>query len=43
MWRQFSRWWSGEEPPNGWAGSKLISHQVIGGFLVRFVPKTATQ
>lgn len=43
MWRQFSRWWSGEEPPNGWAGSKLVSHQVIGGFLVRFVPKTATQ
>ena len=43
MWRQFSRWWKGEEPPNGWAGAKLISHQAIGGFLMRFVPKTATQ
>jgi hypothetical protein len=41
MWRQFSRWWSGEEPPYGWAGAKLTSHQVIGGFLVRFVPSTA--
>ena len=41
MWRQFSRWWSGEEPPHGWAGAKLDSHQVIGGFLTRFVPKTA--
>ncbi|MBY0562526.1 hypothetical protein [Hyphomicrobium sp.] len=41
MWRQFSRWWSGEEPPNGWAGARLTSHQVIGGFLTRFVPKTA--
>lgn len=43
MWHQFSRWWKGEEPPNGWAGAKLVSHQAIGGFLVRFVPKTATQ
>ena len=34
MWRQFSRWWKGEEPPNGWAGAKLVSHQAIGGFLV---------
>lgn len=41
MWRQFSRWWKGEEPPNGWAGARLTSHQVIGGFLTRFVPKTA--
>ncbi len=42
MWRQFSRWWKGEEPPNGWAGARLTSHQVIGGFLVRFVPGGAT-
>jgi lipid A oxidase len=41
MWRQFSRWWSGEPPPNGWAGAKLTSHQVIGGFLKRFVPGPA--
>ncbi len=38
MWRQFSRWWSGQEPPGGWASTRLTSHQVIGGFLVRFVP-----
>lgn len=42
MWRQFSRWWSGEPTKDGWAGAKLTSHQVIGGFLTRFVPKTAT-
>lgn len=41
MWHQFSRWWSGEEPPGGWASTRLTSHQVIGGFLVRFVPQTA--
>ncbi len=41
LWRQFSRWWKGEEPPYGWAGARLTSHQVIGGFLVRFVPNTA--
>ena len=44
MWRQFSRWWSGEQPPGGWAGAKLTSHQVIGGFLHRFgPPRTATR
>ncbi len=42
MWHQFSRWWKGEEPRDGWAGAQLTSHQVIGGFLTRFVPKVAT-
>lgn len=41
MWSQFSRWWSGQEPPGGWAETRLTSHQVIGGFLVRFVPEAA--
>jgi lipid A oxidase len=41
MWRQFSRWWRGEEPPGGWHGARLASHQVVGGFLTRFVPATA--
>lgn len=41
MWHQFSRWWSGEEPPGGWASNRLTSHQVIGGFLVRFAPEAA--
>ena len=38
IWRQVWRWWSGEEPPGGWAGAKLTSHQVIGGFLTRVKP-----
>ena len=42
MWRQFSRWWSGEQPPGGWAGAKLTSHQVISGILLRSVPASAT-
>jgi lipid A oxidase len=43
MWHQFSRWWSGEEPPGGWASTRLTSHQVIGGFLVRFAPAASAQ
>ena len=38
MWRQFSRWWSGEVPRDGWAGARLVSHQAVSGFLVRFKP-----
>lgn len=38
MWTQFQRWWSGSEPPGGWASTRLTSHQVIGGFLHRFKP-----
>ncbi len=38
MWRQFSRWWSGAEPPGGWAAARLTSHQVVSGFTVRFAP-----
>ena len=41
MWRQFSRWWPGEEPPGGWGSNRLTSHQVVGGFLVRFAPEAA--
>ncbi|MEQ1652711.1 MAG: hypothetical protein ABL897_09500 [Hyphomicrobium sp.] len=41
MWRQFSRWWSGTAPPGGWASTRLTSHQVIGGFYVRFLPDAA--
>ncbi|NOT71172.1 MAG: hypothetical protein HOP09_07760 [Hyphomicrobium sp.] len=43
MWRQFSRWWSGAEPPGGWASTRLTSHQVIGGFYVRFVPEATAK
>lgn len=41
LWRQFSRWWSGANPPGGWGSTQLLSHQVIGGFYVRFVPELA--
>lgn len=40
LWRQFNRWWSGEEPPGGWGSNRLTSHQMVGGFLVRFAPET---
>ena len=38
LWNQFSRWWKGDAPAGGWLSTRLTSHQVIGGFLVRFVP-----
>lgn len=41
MWSQFTRWWSGSEPPGGWGSTQLTAHQVIGGFLVRFAPEAA--
>lgn len=43
LWHQFSRWWQSEEPPGGWASARLTSHQVIGGFYVRFVPQVPIQ
>ena len=42
LWLQFSRWWRNEEPPGGWLSTRLASHQVISGFLVRFVPVNST-
>ncbi len=41
LWNQFSRWRLGIEPPGGWGETRLTSHQVVGGFLVRFVPAEA--
>ncbi|MGQ0455602.1 MAG: hypothetical protein ACT4OU_00935 [Hyphomicrobium sp.] len=38
LWRQFSRWWSGEPPPGGFAGARLSSHNAISGFTFRFSP-----
>lgn len=35
LWRQFSRWMSGEAPPGGFLTTDLTSHQVIGGLGVR--------
>ena len=38
LWNQFSRWWAGADPAGGWLAARLTSHQVIGGFIVRFKP-----
>jgi hypothetical protein len=35
LWNQFTRWSSGEEPPDGWAETRFTSHEVIGGLGVR--------
>nr|MCU0790659.1 hypothetical protein [Nitratireductor sp.] len=35
LWKQFSRWASGEEPRDGWAETRFTSHEVIGGLGVR--------
>lgn len=35
LWRQFSRWLSGEAPPGGFLWTNLISHQGIAGLGVR--------
>lgn len=31
LWRQFRDWWSGTKPPDGWATTKLASHNFVGG------------
>ena len=35
LWRQFQRWRGGEEPAGGHITTKVVSHQVVGGFAVR--------
>jgi hypothetical protein len=35
LWRQFRRWWAGEEPPGGRLWTRLTSHQVIAGLGMR--------
>lgn len=41
LWRQFSAWWRGSEPPGGRLTTNYTSHQVIGGVAVRFAPAMA--
>ncbi len=41
LFRQASRWWSGESPPGGFAQTQLTSHQLIGGLGVRFATHAA--
>ena len=35
VWRQFTEWWNGVEPRDGWASTRFTSHQAIGGIGVR--------
>lgn len=35
VWQQFSEWWNGIAPRDGWAETRYTSHQVIGGIGVR--------
>lgn len=35
IWQQFSEWWNGTAPRDGWAETRFTSHQVIGGIGVR--------
>lgn len=35
LWRQFSAWWKGEQPPGGRARTTLASHHGIGGVMIR--------
>ncbi len=39
--RQVQRWWSGETPPGGYLSTFINSHQLIGGFGVRFARRPA--
>ena len=41
LFRQVARWWSGKPPPDGFASTTLISHQLIGGLGVRFAAHPA--
>lgn len=41
LWRQFSDWLSGEEPPGGRLTTNLVSHQVVGGLGIRSAPAVA--
>lgn len=35
VWQQFSEWWNGVEPRDGWAETRYTSHEIIGGLGVR--------
>jgi hypothetical protein len=35
IWQQFSDWWNGIVPRDGWAETRYTSHEVIGGLAVR--------
>lgn len=35
VWLQFTEWWNGVEPRDGWASTRYTSHELIGGLAVR--------
>lgn len=35
LWQQFTEWWNGVEPRDGWAETRYTSHEIIGGLGVR--------
>lgn len=35
LWRQFSAWWRGEEPPGGRLSVNLVSHHGIAGVMIK--------
>lgn len=41
LWRQFSSWLSGEEPPSGRLMTTFTSHQIVGGIAARIAPAAA--
>lgn len=41
LWRQFTAWWSGEEPPGGNLSVQLTSHHGIAGVMVKTGPPGA--
>ena len=41
LWRQFSNWMKGGEPPGGRLTTTFASHQIIGGLGIRVVPAVA--
>ena len=37
LWTQFQNWWAGKSGENGTLSTKLVSHQLIGGFGMRIL------
>lgn len=42
IWRQIKRWFEDAEPPGGHVTTQIVSHQVVGGLMVRIAAQPAT-